>query len=312
MRASTPIHGGQPHQHRHSRGQALIEFALTALLFLTLLFGVIEVGRLLHSWVTLQHAAEEAGRYATPGTGHDTGDREDQVRDTARLGATGLVIDYAAGPNQPGHFAVSMRSSGSSADPSEADDAGGPNEFVRISLLYNHPVLTWVFGRAYIPLRAEALVLNERYARPSGPAGAPPGGGLPEGQLPSTPVATWTPSPTPSPTGSPTATMTPSITPTPSATPEGPCYTLSTSVNPSNGGSISVSPGPNCAGGRYVSGTQVQLTANPGCMRYRPSGSCREYYEFDRWSGDVPWSQRWQLTVSITMDENKAVTARFD
>jgi len=306
MHAYTPIHRGVPARRRHSPGQALIEFALTALIFLTLLFGVIEIGRLLHSWVTLQHAADEAGRYATPGTGHDTGDREEQVRHTARLGATGLVIDDDAGPNDAGYFSVTIRSSGSSGDPGEGDDAGGPNEFVRISLLYNHPVLTWVLGKTYIPLRSEALVHNERYARPSGAAGAPPGGGLPEGQLPSTPVATWTPSPTPSPTGSPTPTMTPTVTPTPT---EGPlCYTLSTSVSPSDGGSISVSPGPNCGGGSYTAGTQVHLTASAKCKEYH-WWWCAEWYQFDHWSGDASGGS---ASVIITMNSNKSVTAHFD
>jgi len=290
-------YGRAPRRSHTGRGQALVEFALMALLFFTLLFGVIEIGRLLHSWVTLEHASSEAGRYATHGEGHTTGQREAQVRQTARMGATGLVIDDAAGPNDPGYFGVTIRSSGSSGDPGEDDDAGGPNEFVRVSLLYNHPVLTFALGRTYIPLQSEVLVLNERYARPSGIAGGlPGGGGLAGGQLPATPMATWTPRPTPS------------ITPTPSATPPVPCYTLSTSVSPGGWGTVSVSLEPNCSGGGYASGTRVTLTAHPECRSSWPWGGCRAYYRFERWSGDASGTSS---SVSVTMNGNRSITARF-
>jgi len=172
-------------------------------------------------------------------------------------------------------------------------------------VLYNHPVLTFALGRVYIPLRSEVLVLNERYARPSGPAGAPPGGGLAGGQLPPTPMATWTPSPTPTPTGSPTPTSTPTVTPTPTDEPL--CYTLGRSVSPSDAGNIDVSPGPNCSGGRYTAGTRVHLSASPECKEGF-WGWCWTYWTFDHWSGDASGGSP---GVSITMDGPKSVTAHF-
>ena len=68
-------------------------------------------------------------------------------------------------------------------------------------------------------------------------------------------------------------------------------YTLSTSANPSAGGSISPS------GGTYADGTSVSLTATAA------SG-----YRFDHWSGDASGST---TTVNITMNGNKSVTATF-
>ena len=74
------------------------------------------------------------------------------------------------------------------------------------------------------------------------------------------------------------------------------CYTLSTSVDPSGSGTVSVNPSPNC-GSKYTSGTQVQLTANPA------SG-----YSFAYWSGDASGSAN---PTTITMNSNKSVTAHF-
>ena len=45
------------------------------------------------------------------------------------------------------------------------------------------------------------------------------------------------------------------------------CYALTTSVNPSGGGSIGANPAPNC-GSKYTAGTVVQLTANANAGYY--------------------------------------------
>jgi uncharacterized repeat protein (TIGR02543 family) len=70
-------------------------------------------------------------------------------------------------------------------------------------------------------------------------------------------------------------------------------YTLSVSVSPSGSGSVSLSP----PGGTYASGTQVTLTATSA------SG-----YRFDSWSGSISSTSN---PVTITMDGNKSVTAKF-
>ncbi len=52
-------------RQRTGRGQSLVEFALIAPLFLTLLFGIIEGGRLLWTVHTVNNAAKEGARYTT-------------------------------------------------------------------------------------------------------------------------------------------------------------------------------------------------------------------------------------------------------
>lgn len=50
---------------RARRGQSLVEFALITPLFLTLLFGIVEGARIAYAYNALNHAANEAGRYAS-------------------------------------------------------------------------------------------------------------------------------------------------------------------------------------------------------------------------------------------------------
>lgn len=72
-----------------------------------------------------------------------------------------------------------------------------------------------------------------------------------------------------------------------------PKYTLTTAVQPTAGGSVSLSP----PGGTYDSGTVVTITAT------RSSG-----YDFSSWSGSATGTS---TLVSVTMTENKNVTANF-
>ncbi|MEZ4667324.1 MAG: pilus assembly protein [Anaerolineae bacterium] len=50
---------------RQRKGQTLAEFAITLPIVLTLVFGVIEFGRIFQAWVSLQNAARTAVRYAS-------------------------------------------------------------------------------------------------------------------------------------------------------------------------------------------------------------------------------------------------------
>ena len=51
--------------HRHSRGQSLVEFALVIPLFLVMLFGIIDIGRVIWANDALSNAAREGARFAS-------------------------------------------------------------------------------------------------------------------------------------------------------------------------------------------------------------------------------------------------------
>ncbi|KXA94407.1 hypothetical protein AKJ65_04515 [candidate division MSBL1 archaeon SCGC-AAA259E19] len=70
-------------------------------------------------------------------------------------------------------------------------------------------------------------------------------------------------------------------------------YNLSKSLDPSKGGTISISP----SGGTYEEGTEVTVTAEPA------SG-----YEFDHWSGDLSGASG---TKTVTLNSDMSVTAYF-
>jgi uncharacterized repeat protein (TIGR02543 family) len=92
--------------------------------------------------------------------------------------------------------------------------------------------------------------------------------------------------------------LAPSPTATPTNTPTAiPCYSLAVSQNPTAGGTVSVSPDSNCAGGLYTTGTAVTLSTSPNTG-----------YQFANWSGDASGAN---TSVVITMNANKSVTANF-
>ena len=77
-----------------------------------------------------------------------------------------------------------------------------------------------------------------------------------------------------------------------------PCYTLTKSVNPSAGGSVTANPAPNCNGGtQYLPGTQVTLWA-----------TVNGNYTFTGWGGDASGAAN---PTTVTMNGNKSVTANF-
>ena len=75
------------------------------------------------------------------------------------------------------------------------------------------------------------------------------------------------------------------------------CFLLTTQADPADGGTVTATPPPNCAGGKYRAGTAVTLTAIPAAT-----------YNFFGWSGDVSGSQN---PTSVTMDSARSVTADF-
>jgi uncharacterized repeat protein (TIGR02543 family) len=76
-----------------------------------------------------------------------------------------------------------------------------------------------------------------------------------------------------------------------------PTLTLTLATNPPNGGTIQVMPAPNAAGGRYVQGTDVTLTAVPAFN-----------FAFMNWSGDISSPSH---SIKVTLDTDKTLTANF-
>lgn len=136
------------------RAQAIIEFALIGLMFFTMMFGVIEGGRLVFAYHEVSNAAKEGARYAVAhGSMSDT-----PVSDAAAVQAyvrqevNGLSKDslqvtaaWPGDPNQPATCPVG------------ANNPGCP---VVVSVTYQfQPVVGMIFGISPITLRSGSEML---------------------------------------------------------------------------------------------------------------------------------------------------------
>lgn len=126
-------------------GQSLVEFALVAPLFFLLIFGVLDLGRVLFTQMTLQHALRQAGRYAVtgnhlPGTDPNTGNpytRVNSIKQIAQNSAAGLNVNSSS-------IIISSVSGGNGS-------AGGPQDTVTVSLTTTLKLITPFIGRYFGP-----------------------------------------------------------------------------------------------------------------------------------------------------------------
>ena len=75
------------------------------------------------------------------------------------------------------------------------------------------------------------------------------------------------------------------------------CYTLLTTVAPTNSGTITVQPAPNCGATQYIQGTSITLVS-----------AANTNYVFSNWSGAINSTN---TTESLVMDGDKNVIASF-
>ena len=121
------------HAVRRCRGGATVEFALVTPLFLLLVFGILDFGRLFFVQETLQHALREAGRFAATGQ-HSGTNRVAAIMQVAQNTAAGLDISN-----------IQITSGG------VTNYAGGPRETVTISMNTGLRLITPMIGRFFGP-----------------------------------------------------------------------------------------------------------------------------------------------------------------
>jgi hypothetical protein len=148
-------------------GQALVEFALVAVVFLTLVFGIIDFARLFESWVTVQHAARQGARYAVTGrTDCDAyaDDRVGCILYAAREATAGL-----SGPPEDIDISVRSWTYPAYADPPREGEPGAACDEVEVEVDYDHHMMTPLVSQFvdHVPIRGRERVVNE----PFGPCG---------------------------------------------------------------------------------------------------------------------------------------------
>jgi len=144
------------------RGQALVEFAIIAPLLLLLIFGIVDLSRLYHAWVTVEGAAREGARYGV------TGRTDCAISSSDRL----ACIQYQAAQrakkltNSSSNLTVFVRSWDypTYADPPTEGSAGSQCDALEVEVDYTFtplPFLRDIFGSAHLVGR-ERLV-NEPF-----------------------------------------------------------------------------------------------------------------------------------------------------
>ena len=119
---------------RCRKGQSLVEFTLAVPIAVFLILATVEMGQHFYTRITVRHAVQEAGRYATTG----------QVMIDA---STGLPLTRAESIKNvlaAKAIALNIDVNDITLNPS---DGGGPDEIVQVSLNY-----TYDFGPAVSPL----------------------------------------------------------------------------------------------------------------------------------------------------------------
>ncbi len=120
---------------RRDSAQSLVEIALTLPFLLLLLLGVVDLGRMYYTYVTVANAAREGARY---GAGHPCGSAtETTVRDKATAEATAAGITLA------------------SIDITYPDGSCTNGKAIQVTTTSNFQLLTAsIFGGGTIPIRS--------------------------------------------------------------------------------------------------------------------------------------------------------------
>jgi len=116
--------------HAPRRGQSIVEFALVAPLFFFMVLGVIEGGRMIYAYNTINHAAQEAAREGILVSTANVS----QVRNRAVTAADPLKIT-------PGNVTVQVNGGAKNYSDREIGDR------LRVTINYSFsPIVTMVFG----------------------------------------------------------------------------------------------------------------------------------------------------------------------
>lgn len=226
-------------KHNKSKGQAIVEFALIISVLLMMIFLIIESGRILWAWNTVQHASREGARYAITGqfdgpncpvdfglpkfvqgpNGRDVCDkglRLASIINETHSQLLALPLNEASTSFEDDNYYNIEVWGVNDLGQLEYDNPGKAGQPVVVRVTYQVPIITPFFRpiRTTIPVFGQETLNNETFGQQSTDN---QGAALPP-VIPAVPTPGVTPSPTPSPTPSNTPTPGPTDTPTATAT----------------------------------------------------------------------------------------------
>ena len=200
------------------RGQSLVEFAIVSIVLLLILFLIIEVGRVMWAWITVQNAAREGARYAITGN-YDASCLDDvpacddprytSVVAEVKKNLAGLPLSDDPDATYEDDFAYFIEVYGVNTDGVLQENfAGVAQQPMAVRVIYNVPIIVPILSgiAENIPVMGQVVEYNERF----GSLGSTETGISVAPALPAIP--TVGPTPTPTITPLPTSTITPTMT----------------------------------------------------------------------------------------------------
>ena len=112
-------------------GQTLVEFAIAAIVFLLLIFAVIDFSFLFFTKLTLQNAVRQGGRYAITGQAMPSKTRYASILQTIENHGMGFAVDS--------NTTICSALKGCTS-------AGGPGDTVTITVTYTYKFITPLVG----------------------------------------------------------------------------------------------------------------------------------------------------------------------
>jgi len=148
---------------RRETGQTLIEFGMIVPIIILIIFGLIDLARLMQANVTIQEGARDGARYAVTGridcTTPLVENRENCIKQA--------VADRTASLDNQSSIVASFKSWDfpSYADPAANNDAGEQCDAIEVAVAYEYQPLTPIFNFfvGNIPLRASERMVNEPF-----------------------------------------------------------------------------------------------------------------------------------------------------
>lgn len=209
-----------------SKGQTLVEFAIVSIALLLIFFVIIELSRILWSWITVQNAARQGARYAITGQFDITNCDGEPTPCDARVASikaealnrmTGMaLVEGDTLFEDAGMYRIEVYGINQYGE-LQPDFGGIPNQPVVVRVIYNVGIVTPILNGVVetVPVMGQVTMNNE----PFGSLGGINTGVSTAPNIPAIPTAGPTPSPTPSPTHTPTFTPTSTGTVTPGPSP---------------------------------------------------------------------------------------------
>lgn len=216
------------HTIKKEQGQTLVEFSLVIIVLLLLAFVIIESGRILWAWNTVQNAARDGARYGStgqfdPAFQFENNPRVASIKNVTHANLAGLRLNEDPNALYEDDYYYNIEVLGvplTDTTQFYPNNAGGPGLPMLVRVTYRVPLIAPILSGIVnsIPVRGQTVINNEQFGSLGN---SDQGQGLPP-PVPIIPTAGPTPSPSPSPTATatntpgpaPTATVTASATPT--------------------------------------------------------------------------------------------------